>query len=51
VGEEAVNKAIALLEGERERLVVESAKIQAEIQRMDTAIKVLKDKQPKPVEA
>jgi hypothetical protein len=51
VGEEAVNKAIGLLEAERERLVVENAKTQTEIQRLDAALKVLKDKQPKPVEA
>lgn len=51
VGEDAVNQAITLIEGERERLMMEIAKIQQEVQRMDAAIKILKDKQPKPVEA
>ena len=51
MGEDAVNQAIALIEGERARLVIEASKIQQEIERMDSAIKILKDKQPKPVEA
>lgn len=55
VGEDAVDKAIGLLEGERERLVVEleaeKLRTQEEIMRLDAALKILKEKQPKPVEA
>lgn len=51
VGKEAVDKAVALIETERARLVAERSKIDEEVQRLEAALKVLKDKQPKPVEA
>jgi hypothetical protein len=47
VGKEAVEKAVELLKGEREKLSIDSARIQREIERLDAAIKVLEAKAEK----